>query len=356
MADKVIFSGDSRLIIVKPGVTDIDVVTDLYSEWKNWVISDANARYLGAFRTFGGDPTITGQFAPKYFFLINGWRILVDNGDEISVGVNLYTDELENPFIVGDGSAVSLRNSDAAVVDTGVAQNLDYGGVVNINTNVGVPGTEYPSGTLARPVNTISDAKVIAQANGIHNYHIFGSVIIDEDLYNSTIYGGNLGDVVTINGVNVSGTTFKQCLLQGSYIGPITGDNCIIKDGFSGMSGYFQHCGFQGKMYFNRGVETTLVDCHSQVPGLNSPSIFLNEDCSLSMRKYSGGMTIYDSKTGTTVTLEFMAGNCKILSGNTGGQLVIRGIATLTDESTGTDVNIDGLITPNRPVFGGSIG
>ena len=68
MANKVIFSGESKHIIVKSGVTEIDVQVDLYSDWKEWVVESDNSKYLQAFRTFGGDPTITGQFAPRYFF------------------------------------------------------------------------------------------------------------------------------------------------------------------------------------------------------------------------------------------------------------------------------------------------
>ena len=343
---KVSFDGINKIISVNPNITSIDVTVDLYSEWKRWVVLENNLKYEQAFRTFGGDPTISGQFAPRYYFLTNGWRILINNGEDVNIGVNLFTDELDNPFILDDNSTVILRNSDAPIVDNGIATRLDYNGIININPIIGVSGTEYPIGTIAKPTNNIVDAKEIGDKLGITTYHIYGPLLIDVDLNNSTIIGGNLNDIITIDGTNLSGTTFKQCIIGGSYYGDIAGDNCILKDSIRGMGGYFQHCGFLGSMYFNDGVKTIFNDCHSQVPGMDSPSIFLGENIDLSVRKYSGGLAIFDTKSGTTATIEYVAGNCRILSGNTSGTLVIRGISSLTDESSGTIINTDGLLIP----------
>lgn len=356
MAAKVTFDGVNKEILLVFGVETLDVEVDLYSEWKRWANQEINLKFLQAFRTFGGDQTIAGQFAPKYFFLTNGWRIVVDSGIDLLVGTNLYTDELDSPFIVTNNSTVSLNNSDAAVVDTGIAQSLDYGGVIHINTNIGSSGTTYPAGTLAQPLNNISDAKVLADTFGIKEFHIFGSLTIDTDLEGFIVFGGNLNDVVTIQNVSVDKTTFKQCLLQGTYTGEIAADNCILNSGLTGMNGYFQHCGFLGSMNFSPNAQCVFNDCHSQIPGTSSPSLYMNTGVQLSLRKYSGGLAIYNAGAGSTATLEFLVGNCRLLSGNTGGQIVIRGLATLTDESSGTEVLIDGLITPNQKVFGGQIG
>ncbi len=113
---KVTFNGETKLITVITGTTDIDVELDLYSEWKNWINLADNAKYLHAFRTFGGDATNAEetQFAPKFFFLMNGWKIMV-NGDNIQVQLNLYIDGGGSPFIVNNGSVVS-KISDANVI------------------------------------------------------------------------------------------------------------------------------------------------------------------------------------------------------------------------------------------------
>jgi len=115
---KVTFDGPNKLITINDDVTYIDVGTDLYSAWKHWWLEDDNSKYAQAFRTFGGDPTNADgtQFAPQYFFLMNGWRVVVD-GTNVTFHTNLYTDEGESPYIIKNNGSVSAAISDAQVVD-----------------------------------------------------------------------------------------------------------------------------------------------------------------------------------------------------------------------------------------------
>jgi len=118
---KVIFNGTTKLIQILPGVSDINVISDLYSEWKLWVIREDNSKYPQAFRTFGGDDTSGSQVAPQYFFLTNGWRILIDGNDTdyVIFATNLYTDENDTPFVLTNGAQVSNKLSDSPVVSVG---------------------------------------------------------------------------------------------------------------------------------------------------------------------------------------------------------------------------------------------
>jgi hypothetical protein len=345
------FSGQTKRIIITSGVTDVDV-QDMYSRWKNWSQTSDNSKFLQAFRTFGGDPTIAGQFAPRYFFLTNGWRVVVDSNNDVNFATNLYTDELEPPVIVSGDSTASIFNSDAVNVENEVSQTLDYAEHIQINSAIGTSGTTYPVGTAFQPVNNLSDAITIAQERNISELRIFGPIDFDVDLNNAyTIRGGNIRDVVDVKGVNLSGCTFNQCILRGSFNGNVAFDNCLIEDGFSGITNgsvemLAQHTGLQGKFYLPDNANITMVDCFSQIPGNTSPEVFLGNDISLSMRRYSGGLAIYDCDTGTTVTIEYTAGNCRLLSGNTAGEIEIRGISKLTDQSSGTTVGTDGLLIP----------
>jgi hypothetical protein len=348
-----IFDGENKLITVS-GVTGV-LVSDLYSRWKDWVSESDNSKYYDAFRTFGGDPTIQGQFAPSYYFLVNDWKIFVPSGNSISFEVNLYSDGGDSPFIVDQGASVTNRNSDAVIVDQGVTETLNYDGVVTIDTTNGLPGTTYPKGTAAVPVNNLTDAITIANERNIRELHIYGEVIFDQDLNDFEVRGGNLSDRIIAQGVNLSGTTFRQLFLGGSFIGPVAGDNVILDDGVSNVSGFFQRTGFRGSISLAEGSESNFVDCFSLVPGSASPSLFLGNDMSVSIRRYSGGMAIYDCRTGTTMTIEYTGGNCRILSGNTGGYLEVRGITKLTDQSSGTQVVTNGVVGPliwNTPISG----
>jgi len=75
MAEKVTFDGPNKLMILKPGVTDVCITECLYSPWKIWVQESDNAKYEQAFRIVGGEPTTGSNSIAPYSFLLNGWRI-----------------------------------------------------------------------------------------------------------------------------------------------------------------------------------------------------------------------------------------------------------------------------------------
>ncbi len=91
---KVTFDGVSKLIIVNYGETALNVKTDIYSAWKNWVQIDDNAKYLSALRVVGGDPTVGANAVAPYFFLTNGWKIRPYEGNHtLNITGNLFIDD-----------------------------------------------------------------------------------------------------------------------------------------------------------------------------------------------------------------------------------------------------------------------
>lgn len=93
--------GEARLLIAQPGVVEVDVSRDLYSDAKeHWIDSD-DMRYPFPFRTVAGDTIDAQRSVGAQYFLTNGWKIrpheahhtLVFNG-------NLRLDEGQPPGIV----------------------------------------------------------------------------------------------------------------------------------------------------------------------------------------------------------------------------------------------------------------
>jgi hypothetical protein len=118
---KVSFDGESRTISVLPGETDISIKTDIYSEWKNWVVG--NAQYLPAVRVIGGDPIGGGLFAGDIYFLINGWQIRIPNNN-VNVSGVIYHDDGIPVFVVDSGGSVISTVS--SLVQT--VQTVETGG------------------------------------------------------------------------------------------------------------------------------------------------------------------------------------------------------------------------------------
>ncbi len=102
---KVIFDGPNKLITVGPETSIIDVKIDLYSDWKEWAMAAENMKWAAAFRSVGGDALPGAQTLGATFFLINGWRIVLDHG--VDFNGNMYTEEGDTPFIPVVGQQVS---------------------------------------------------------------------------------------------------------------------------------------------------------------------------------------------------------------------------------------------------------
>ena len=90
----VTFDGPNKLMIVNPGVTEIDVKVDLYSDWKEWTLLSDNSKYLPAMSAIGGEPIGGGIFVGSTFFFLNGWKLRPYEGNHtLNVVGNLYTDD-----------------------------------------------------------------------------------------------------------------------------------------------------------------------------------------------------------------------------------------------------------------------
>ena len=117
---KVSFDGENRIIYVNEDVTELDVKTDIYSAWKEWILYSLEdphpSAYLQALTAIGGDPITTSQNVGITYFLENGWRIQpYPNASDpyvLTVNGNIYTRETGgNPFLFAEGVSVSLVRS-----------------------------------------------------------------------------------------------------------------------------------------------------------------------------------------------------------------------------------------------------
>lgn len=75
--DKVEFDGINRLAIVHPEVIDLNIKDDVYKAWVRWLPLQQNTKYLQAMRYSGFDP-IPGGFTGDSYFMMNGWKLVVD--------------------------------------------------------------------------------------------------------------------------------------------------------------------------------------------------------------------------------------------------------------------------------------
>lgn len=344
------FNGITKRITVT-GVTEVDV-KDLYSSWKEWAVAGDNLKYSQALRTIGGDPTVEGQSAPSYYFLTNGWRIIID-AINVSFSFNIYSDDGENPIITLNGATALVNNSDIGIVKTAIDQVVDYQGYIHVDTD-GESGTEYPFGTPARPVNNLADACVLSGTFGIDDILIHS--VTDTPFSMSGVgaphtYHGKSRDVLvstedaTYTALNRS--VFNNLTLSGDMkLAEVEVNTCHIGD-VSNAYGYFMNCGLEGSLHVGMNEYVFLIDCYSNIPGNTSPVLDLNPNgpCQASVRRYSGGLTIKNLQDPADIaTIEYVSGKATLDSTNTAGEISVRGAVKVTDNSNGTAVDLSATV------------
>lgn len=350
MANKVIFDWDNLLIIVKPGITEIDVEQDLYSDWKEEVQLADNSKYPIAFRSVGGDPISGTQDLGSTFFLLNGWTIRPQEADhQLDITGNLFTDPAGNPLIVPTlGDFTVLVNTfvsnlvDAQVARLDLVQLLQsvYIDVVN-----GEAGTDEGIGTPTRPVNNIADAFTIASRDNLFSYHIRGDITLDRDYLNWTFIGaGEINSELTFGGWSINGSSFKGFTLTGTMTGRAEFAQCDLEN-ITGLDAHARSCGLgAGTLSLANNAIIVLSDCYSEVAGTNTPIVSYGTNCTVNLRNYSGGIQINNHTAGCITSLGLDPGHGNIHSSSTGGTIVVRGVGQLTDNSAGATIITEGLV------------
>jgi hypothetical protein len=128
---KVTFDGPNKLILINDGETEIDFRTDIYSNWKEWLLIDeqVNSEFLQALSVVGGDPLPGARILGSTFFLENGWRIKSWQGDHIlTITGNVFTREGADPVLPSDGDvSVTVNLNTSTLVEGGRSVGAELG-------------------------------------------------------------------------------------------------------------------------------------------------------------------------------------------------------------------------------------
>lgn len=104
-----VFDGANKTIT--PTSTDPFTVVDLYSRWKEWMLTSDNSKFPIAFRSVAGDPIGSGQSISPYVFLntVDGWRIKPFEDDyELRISGNLYPEDPDDPMFAATIGAFTV--------------------------------------------------------------------------------------------------------------------------------------------------------------------------------------------------------------------------------------------------------
>lgn len=125
------FEAVNKRIVLGSALAD---TKDVYSEWKQWWMTDDNAKYLPAFRVVGGDPLSSDRSVPTYLFLENGWRIrpMESNHTLHITGGQISVDGGGDPVVSTIGNYNVLVDREVPVAAIGVNTSSGSGGITEL--------------------------------------------------------------------------------------------------------------------------------------------------------------------------------------------------------------------------------
>lgn len=268
----IIFDGTNRLIRLDEAYS----VAYITSRWKDWVLTNDNAKYPPAFTDIAGNPISATVALEVYTFIRNdlGWRIqpFGSNG-LLEISGEIYATDINLPFDIapeiGDyaffrfqgssrtqSASSSLSESDILLIQNSAI--LD-GKAAYIDVNH-IPNTTYPEGSVLNPFNNLEDAVAWCELYNVRTIKLKSNLTIDRDLAGYELTKADGIVFVTLQGFDISFTSFTDLVVSGQINGAIRALRCSFL-GCTGFQGFYRQCGFTGTYVFAADQTTRFNDC-----------------------------------------------------------------------------------------------
>jgi hypothetical protein len=213
-------------------------------------------------------------------------------------------------------------------------------GAIWIDTVNGTAGTtDYESGTVFNPVDTIADANTLATSLGLSRFKVApgSSITLAAAQVNQEFLGS--GWTLALGGQNIAGTLFEGATVSGigtgadprftdCQIGSVTLANCRMV-----------HCMFTGTITMSAASDYYFDSCYSGVAGAGTPVIDFGAavaNSNLSMRHYSGGIQINNKDGSGTDQMSLEGDGQLIVAASSSGAISLRGNFTVTNTGGAT--------------------
>lgn len=361
MGEKVTFDPINKIIQVTQApinnLVEIDVQVDLYSDGKeDWLNSSELIKYDFPIKAIGGNPLPGSKELGRTYFISPPWRIKPYEGSHtLRVVGNLFMTDGSSPYTATDGSfTINIESQVSNLVDSTVAQleELQYSSYQNrvwVDVNTSNSGVDYPSGTREYPVNNAQDATAIANNKGFGSIAILTDTTLStgDDLSGFTVIGMNptRTTVIIEDTADVANAEFRECTVKGTLDGNVLITKCIVED-LEYMSGIISDSWIKGTIALGGSVNAHILGCHSGEVGNTAPRIDMGgSGQSLGVRDYHGRLEIYNM-TGSldNAYINMSSGEVVLEDTITAGNIFVRGICALTNNSGGAAVNVDGRV------------
>lgn len=247
----------------------------------------------------------------------------------------------------GAGATVDARFNFGAIEEDTDPLNTQYLGSVWLDATNGSAGTTVGEhGTPQNPVTTLADALTLATAIGVRSLVVIDGALTLTAPLTEFLVELRDGASLALGGFSVDNSEFRGGTLTGVMTGTVVVRDAVL-DGVSGLLGEARNCGLNGTLTLAAG-ETLFDRCASAEPGAARPTLdFVGAGRTCNIRGYSGGLQIDTMVNADNLCgIDFIAGQLIVDATCALGTLVVSGIVTVTDNSTGTTVDITGVVSP----------
>jgi hypothetical protein len=279
--------------------------------------------------------------------IINGYTITFENG---MYAVNLIGAN-SNVADVTNVNNVSVRPyNSAGLISSPDIEYSSFNERVTIDIINGYSGTLYPKGTMREPVNNLSDAKIIAQYRGFETLFVIGNItFVDTDNIDGfTIIGQNpvKSTFNLTEGLSSVGCEFIEATIDGVLDGNSTIDNCIVDD-LTYIEGIIKNSILRGTIVLAGNTTTNILNCYDGIAGDDKPIIDMGgSGQGLTVGGYSGELEIRNKDGEDKISIDLVSGEIVLDSTVTNGEIDIRGVGRLIDNSSsGAIVKWNALIS-----------
>ncbi len=220
------------------------------------------------------------------------------------------------------------------------------GGAVWIDTVNGTAGTtDYESGTVFNPVNTIADANTLAASLGLSRFRIApgSSITFAATQANQSFIGHEW--TLALGGQNIAGTEIVGATISGTG----TGAGYVLESCSVGAvtlaNGDLRGCGLSGAFTASAASDYFFDGCYSHIAGGGSWTFDFGAavvNTNLSLRHHSGGVTI-NNKDNTGTDLMSIEGHGQlVVAASSSGAISLRGGWEVTNTG-GATITYDDL-------------
>lgn len=314
--------------------------------------------------TWSDPKTVGGVTLAAVLEITNSYRVEFEDG-QYAVVLDGANQNISDRIVANQ---VSIRSKNSAGL-----QNLDtiltaaYGGAVYVHTINGQSGQSIPLGTRETPVDNFTDAIAIASQIGARKFVLMNSITISNIDFSAgyTFFG----DFPTIEVTLDPSADFSNCEFDDISITGTLDGNTVVKGSeihdLNYVNGYLFNCALSGVIYVDGLAQLTMLDCWSSVTSLSGGADTLTIDMgnaagnSLAMRNFNGAIKLTNlaGPASHVVSIDFNSGRLQIDSTCAGGTILVRGIADVFDNSTGSVVNdntinksISNIATPTATI------